>query len=38
MELIAQKVFNTQCASIATMLPDDSDNVCRDIFIGLSMD
>ena len=37
-ELIAQKVFNTQCASIATMLPDDADSVCRDIFIGLSMD
>ena len=31
-ELIAQKVFNTQCASIATMLPDDADSVCRDIF------
>ena len=37
-ELITQKVFNTQCASIATMLPDDADSVCRDIFIGLSMD
>ena len=37
-EFISQKVFNTQCASIATMLPDDSDSVCRDIFIGLSMD
>lgn len=30
--------FTTQCASIATMLPDESDSVCRDIFIGLSMD